>query len=175
MAEDDDGGAGLNSAIVAELEPGSYVILVRGFQRAARGAFTLSVREGRALPPGAGAPAGPPVPRRTLSGTVSASTGRSDVPVSAPCTVTVEPVARGFNCRVRVTCAGQLIYGAGQAGYNNCIVTGAPPQQSISANDTGSTAEDGDPRLSLDTAAATATVSDAPSRGPWTVSVTLTR
>ena len=43
IAEDDDGGAGRNARIVADLAPGGYHVAVRHFNRHATGAYRISV------------------------------------------------------------------------------------------------------------------------------------
>jgi hypothetical protein len=44
IAEDDDGGAGLNSRIVADLIPGQYFVQIRHFNTArGTGSYTIGV------------------------------------------------------------------------------------------------------------------------------------
>ncbi|MCI0419679.1 MAG: M12 family metallopeptidase [Acidobacteria bacterium] len=56
IAEDDDGGAGLNSRIVADLLPGEYFVQIRHYNRArGTGSYGVRVRRGEAIGREAGA------------------------------------------------------------------------------------------------------------------------
>jgi hypothetical protein len=52
-----------------------------------------------------------------------------------------------LNCRIRVRCHGDTVYGLDGAGYNRCRVEG---DELIFAHDTTGTRSDGDPRLFFD-------------------------
>jgi hypothetical protein len=160
IAADDDGGGGTDSALALSLAPGSYVVLVRGFQGSARGEFALLVARA-----GPGAPAGPERLLASRTGAVTSASGSAPIPAGAPCAVTVRSVQGEFNCRVLVRCGEVDIYGGGNAGYNTCSVAGAD----ITAHDGNVTAADGDPRLDLDTRAGSVVVTET----AWSVAIAL--
>ncbi len=86
--------------------------------------------------------------------------GVLSVSPGARCQIRVLPVRTGqFNCLVRVVCDGQVLYPnrAQTAGYVPCELEDGRP---ISARDTGHSALDGDPRIQLDLAQGTVTISD---------------
>ena len=119
FAEDDDGGDGLSSRLAVDLQPGLYEIRVRGFERSARGPFSLTVREGSADDAATGEVL-QQVPRVVFQGTVASVSGPAPVKVGTSCTVTTGPATGSasalYNCRVWVRCGAQLLYGGGQAG-----------------------------------------------------------
>jgi len=76
-----------------------------------------------------------------------------------------------FNCRLVLRCHGEVIYGLNNSGYNDCTVT---DERSIAgATDTGTTAENSDPRVDLDMAEGRLIVSDVSARGEWSASFDL--
>lgn len=74
------------------------------------------------------------------------------------CAVEVTPV-RGayFNCRIRVLCRGEVLYGLPGAGYNTC---GMQDGAVRTAQDWNGTRRDGDPKLFLDLGEGRVVVSD---------------
>ncbi len=52
-----------------------------------------------------------------------------------------------FNCRIRVECGGDVVYGLADSGYNACYERG---NSFVFARDRNGTRIDGDPRLYLD-------------------------
>lgn len=62
-----------------------------------------------------------------------------------------------LNCRIRVRCRGDLVYGLSGAGYNNCRRTG---EDFVFAHDHSGTRRDGDPRMFFDLEAGRVIISD---------------
>jgi hypothetical protein len=62
-----------------------------------------------------------------------------------------------YNCRIRVECAGDMLYGLADSGYNACYAEGT---QFVFARDRNGTRQDGDPRLYFDLAGGRVFVSD---------------
>ena len=195
--ENDDGGQGLNAQINTVLNPGTYYVLFRPYSSGNTGEYTLTVTA-PAEPGATGGPTGPQPPTGTpptggpgsstippgsaiapvtFAGTVSATSGSPPVQNGAQCTVFISgnPRSNRLNCRVRVICGGNVIYGADSGnnhyGFTTCVVNQSPSGgRTFQAADTGTTNTDGDPSISLNTAANQISVSDD---GPWTVTVTL--
>lgn len=91
---------------------------------------------------------GTPAPFAAVLATARVRTSDGPTAAGSPCEVRVLPVARaGFNCVVRVLCAGDVLYpNASQtAGYLTCEVRDG---QVRGAHDDAE--DDGDPRLRLD-------------------------
>jgi hypothetical protein len=176
--EDDDSGSGLNAQLSSVLQPGIYYILVRPFS-SGTGHYTLSVMGapgvggGSHVPPAGG---GPQLTLSTRPGLVSGTSGAAPVQAGNQCSVEIGPAGSDsvFNCRIRVTCGTQMIYGAGTSGYNHCVISTSAGAQVIEAHDTGVSTADGDPRMDIQTASGLITVSDGVGAGTWTVTVQLT-
>lgn len=62
-----------------------------------------------------------------------------------------------FNCRIRVECGGDVVYGLADGGYNACYVEDA---RFVFARDRNGTRVDGDPRLYFDVVGGRVYVSD---------------
>ncbi|MFK7986023.1 MAG: hypothetical protein AB8I08_08325 [Sandaracinaceae bacterium] len=62
-----------------------------------------------------------------------------------------------LNCRVRVRCNGDLVYGLSGAGFNHCRHDGG---QIVFAHDHSGTRRDGDPRMFFDLRAGRVIISD---------------
>lgn len=95
-----------------------------------------------------------------LAARITASSGESGVADDAACALRVLPVSdAGFNCLIRVMCAGHVLYPnpSQTAGYVDCVVVGG---RVVRAEDLGRTAVDGDPRLRLDLERGTVIVED---------------
>lgn len=85
-------------------------------------------------------------------------TGREPSRADPVCELLGGPtVDSGFNCRVALRCDGQLTYGEGTTGYNDCQLAGGAI---ASANDDGTTSENSDPRFMLDVPGNDLVVSD---------------
>jgi hypothetical protein len=183
LMEDDDSGGNLDPLLTTALAPGSYVALVRAFTDGTQGSFVLTVEapaeQGRQPQ---GPPAGLPVPAQTHRATVVETTGQAPVAAHTTCDVyiTSAPAQNGLNCRVRVLCGGQVLYGrdgegANSYGYNQCVVTGSPDGiQAVEAHDRGHRAHDGDPMMDLQTAQGRVTITDSNAAGHWSVTLQLT-
>jgi hypothetical protein len=119
---------------------------------------------------------GPPLQPLSYRAVATAIEGDAPIGQGAECRVLVAPAyVCGFNCRVRVRCGQELLYGEGAMGYNACRVTqlvGAPP--SIEAHDGATTPADGDPRIDLWTSAGRVTVGDEGDDGAWSATLELT-
>jgi len=187
--EDDDSGPDLNAMISTYLPAGTYRILVRPFG-SGTGPFTLAVtgmQVGGVPGPGVPPTGGPPFPGGGPPGTgmgvpspvapavhqamVSGTSGPSPVQAGVPCTVEITPSMDVYNCRVRVTCGTQMIYGVGNGGYNSCVVAPAGSGQTVEAHDTRPSGEDGDPRVDVQTSTGQVVVSDGVGPAMWTVTV----
>ena len=119
----------------------------------------------------------PPVNYRplTVSAVVTTSTSPR-VPVGSRC---VFPVTRhdrvsepnGYWCRAEIRCGTELLYGGGTAGYFGCNVvdTGAV---SVVGGEAGTTSDDRDAAVQLNTAAGTLTIRDDASGRIGTYSLT---
>lgn len=62
-----------------------------------------------------------------------------------------------LNCRIRVRCSEDVVYGLSGAGYNHCRRDG---DRFIFAHDTKGTRQDGDPRMLFDIESGRIFVSD---------------
>ena len=121
---------------------------------------------GPGVPPGTGpgVQGAPALPSRTVSATVTAVTGTSPAPVNSTCNFVVSAwpstdSTTGVMCRAQMVCAGQLLFGGGNAGYFMCTVTDQPP--SIAGSDATTTSQDdADAAMTIDTAAGTLTIHD---------------
>ena len=128
---------------------------------------------GPALPPDPG-PVLPPPPAmdqnpRTVTATVTATTGSAPVSVGTSCSFDVERHPRaeppGFWCRAQIRCAGILVYGGSNAGYFPCELFDEPRRDVVGVDDS-TTATDTDAAMSLDTREGTLTIRDDAS-GPY--------
>lgn len=74
------------------------------------------------------------------------------------CTIEVHHTQDGFyNCRIRVECGGDVVYGLADGGYNACYVEDS---HFVFARDRNGTRIDGDPRLYFDVVGGRVYVSD---------------
>ena len=90
---------------------------------------------------------------------VTSVEGSAVVDVGAACSVTVERTDdRVLNCRIRVRCGEEVLYGLPGAGYNRCAVREG---RLLGARDGYRTRSDGDPWMSLDLENHTVTVQDS--------------
>jgi hypothetical protein len=62
-----------------------------------------------------------------------------------------------YNCRIRIECGGDVVYGLADGGYNACYAQGA---RFVFARDRNGTRVDGDPRLYFDLVGGRVLVSD---------------
>lgn len=116
-------------------------------------AFVLVACGGAPLP--AVEPVGEPVVYR---GRVLAARGPTMARNGDACSVEVVRVDNAFvNCRIRVRCSGDLVYGLSGAGYNICRQEG---ERLVFAHDSNGTRRDGDPRMFFDLATGRVIVSD---------------
>ena len=87
----------------------------------------------------------------TARGPTMARTGET-------CSVEVVRANGGYlNCRIRIRCSGDLVYGLSGAGYNNCRQDG---DELVFANDSNGTRRDGDPRMFFDLESGRIIISD---------------
>lgn len=100
-------------------------------------------------------PVGEPVLHRAI---VVRSLGSAPAEEGDDCALEVTRVTGDyFNCRIRVSCRGEVLYGLPGAGYNRCELDGEDVR---SARDRSGTRRDGDPKLDLDLAHGRVIVSD---------------
>jgi hypothetical protein len=94
----------------------------------------------------------------TYSGRVVAARGPTMARTGDTCRVEVQRAdGRYLNCRIRVRCSDDWVYGLADAGYNHCRREGA---RLTFAQDSRGTRGDGDPRLFFDLDAGRVIVSD---------------
>jgi hypothetical protein len=87
----------------------------------------------------------------TARGPTMARTGET-------CSVEVARANGGvLNCRIRIRCSGDLVYGLSGAGYNNCRQEG---DELVFAHDSNGTRHDGDPRMFFDLESGRIIISD---------------
>jgi len=106
-----------------------------------------------AAPPSAGSMAEPVrLGATVVEGSIAGADG--------PCELSVHPEngGRGYDCRVLLRCADRLVYGDGTGGLVDCH--GGDELAPLRADDARNTAQDGDPRISLDLAERRLTVGD---------------
>ncbi len=108
---------------------------------------------------------------RQLSGPVPLAVQRAR-DGDGECTLSARPSMSGgeLSCRIVLRCGGAVIYGAGESGYNRCVIADGAL---ASAEDTGFSGEDTDPSLSLDLAARSLVVRDASIDGEWSATFRL--
>ena len=88
---------------------------------------------------------GEPVIRRAI---VVRSLGSTPAEEGDDCQLEVTRVTGDyFNCRIRVSCRGEVLYGLPGAGYNRCRLEDGDVR---AARDQSGTRRDGDPKLDLD-------------------------
>jgi hypothetical protein len=91
-------------------------------------------------------------------GRVVAARGPTMARTNDTCSVEVRETDGGYlNCRIRIRCSGDLVYGLTGAGYNNCRRT---DERFTFAHDTSGTRRDGDPRMFFDLEAGRVIISD---------------
>lgn len=101
-----------------------------------------------------------PFTPRAWEGRLARFRGSEPVAEGERCDVRVLPVrTRMFNCLVRVTCGGVVLYpdGPQRAGYAPCDVADGVPTRAV---DDGTTPQDGDPTLEADLLARRVRVTD---------------
>jgi hypothetical protein len=82
---------------------------------------------------------------------------------TSSCRLRISPLnLKNRNCRVKVDCGGFVAYGAGTSGVNSCVLE---DRKVKSMNDPDPTPKDGDPMLSCDLGAGTATLGDTSKSG----------
>lgn len=91
-------------------------------------------------------------------GRVVAARGPTIPRTGDSCTVEVASTdSHVLNCRIRVRCRGDTVYGVGDGGYNDCRVH---DERFVFAHDHNGTRGDGDPRMYFDLEAGRVIVSD---------------
>ncbi|MCA9604494.1 MAG: hypothetical protein KC619_02795 [Myxococcales bacterium] len=97
---------------------------------------------------------------------VTRGTGRAPRPQDPVCEVTGGPsLTTGYNCRLLLRCRGELVYGLGDTGYDDCTLRDGAI---VAAHDDGTTPENSDPRFDLDMDSGRLVVSDVNEDGePW--------
>jgi len=185
--QDDDSAGNLDAQISTTLEVGVYYVLVRPFSDGT-GTFTVTVSAAGGgagqIPPTGGGQTPPPPPTggnmitpTIFQGTIASVTGNAPVQTGSQCSIQLspsDPQSSGFNCRFQITCAGQLIYGSGSSGFNNCSTSNMGGRQVVQANDTGLSSQDSDPQMNFQGMTNQITVSDDASGAIWTIIIQLT-
>lgn len=108
---------------------------------------------------GAARPPVEPVGEATVyPGRVVAARGPTMAIDGGTCSVEVQEADGAFlNCRIRIRCNGDLVYGLSGAGFNNCRREGS---RFVFAHDHNGTRRDGDPRMFFDLHAGRIIISD---------------
>jgi len=97
---------------------------------------------------------------------LTSSTGPAPEVPESGCDMYARPyVSNGrLDCRVLISCGGELLYGAHDTGYNACTFADGAI---MGANDEGNTAANSDPVMRFDRAAQTLTLEDDSAQGHW--------
>jgi len=91
-------------------------------------------------------------------GRVIAARGPTMAQDGGECTVEVQRADGAYlNCRIRIRCNDDLVYGLSGAGFNNCRQEGA---RFVFAHDHNGTRRDGDPRMFFDLESGRIIISD---------------
>ncbi|MCA9605255.1 MAG: hypothetical protein KC619_06660 [Myxococcales bacterium] len=91
-------------------------------------------------------------------GRVVAARGPTMARDGGRCEVEVQAADGAYlNCRIRIRCNDDLVYGLSGAGFNNCRQEG---ERFVFANDHDGTRRDGDPRMFFDLHAGRIVISD---------------
>lgn len=91
-------------------------------------------------------------------GTVVRVSGSAPEEVGTRCRLEVSPVEGPvFDCRVRVLCGEEIIYGLPEAGFNQCR---SEEGTLVAARDGGGTRRDGDPKMEFDLEVGRVVISD---------------
>jgi hypothetical protein len=94
----------------------------------------------------------------TYRGRVIAARGPTMARDGGQCTVQVQRADGSYlNCRIRIRCNDDLVYGLSGAGFNNCRREG---ERFVFAHDHDGTRRDGDPRMFFDLRAGRIVISD---------------
>jgi hypothetical protein len=116
------------------------------------------------LPACAGASATPDL--RTIGepvyhrGRVEQADGPLATDVGEDCTVRVDRIDHPtFNCRIRIRCGEDFVYGIADSGYNRCLARRTDGVL-VQAEDSRGTSRDGDPRMTFDLSSGRIVVSD---------------
>ena len=106
----------------------------------------------------------------TRQARVQQVTGQAAVQPGARCSMELMPALTrsGYSCRLFVRCGDKVLYGGERTGFADCM--GSP--ENLQAEDEGFSMEDGDPKLHLDLAAGTLSVTDNDLTS-WSVSLQL--
>jgi hypothetical protein len=98
----------------------------------------------------------------TRKAKVTAKSG--SVPFGASsCELVISPgYGKGHNCRATLTCGGQIAYGSGTQGFDDCSLADGKPVAFVDAYPTPS---DGDPEINCDLEAGTLTLGDTSKSG----------
>lgn len=100
-------------------------------------------------------PVGDPIVYR---GRVVAARGPTMAEDGGQCTVEVQRADGSYlNCRIRIRCNDDLVYGLSGAGFNNCREEG---DRFVFAHDHNGTRRDGDPRMFFDLRSGRIIISD---------------
>jgi len=103
-----------------------------------------------------------PVVRRKA--TVKEVSGAALLRPGASCDLRVSPASKG-KCLVRLSCAGQLVYGQGTTGFTDCTIE---DHRITHVTDREPTPADNDPEIDVDTAAGTLVLGDQAGQAKWT-------
>jgi len=108
---------------------------------------------------GAAPPVVEPIGEPTVyPGRVVVARGPTMAQDGGSCSVEVREADGAFlNCRIRIRCNGDLVYGLSGAGFNNCRRDG---ELFVFAHDHNGTRRDGDPRMFFDLRAGRIIISD---------------
>lgn len=115
------------------------------------------------------------VPTRTdgdpPAAVLAAFRDRRAPPSESACELTgATVISASYPCRLILRCGGETIYGASSTGYNRCVVHDG---EIVSAEDTGTTIENADPRLRLDVARDELVISDDDGTSTWSATFAL--
>ncbi len=146
---------GFNPVVEGPFPPGVHHVYVGTYGQGMPGAYQIGFTVNPGVTPSTMNAPPPPVaagggaPGAVLrQGTATVLAMMGNVPGVATGTVCTyvqmaAPPTSGFDCRWQVTCAGQVVYGAGEGGFNPCTDANWPP--GALAADMNTTSGDQDP------------------------------
>jgi protein kinase-like protein len=163
---------GAREATVSKDSAPALNVLVRIEERSLphRGSLGEPAREGALRAPAGGGSFEGAVERGVR---VSSVRGLPSVKPGDVCTLRIEPERGPHNCRARVTCGDEVLYGGGdEGGRNDCVLRGGKP---VAFLDKDMSAVDGDGRAEFDLLSGRAALYDNTSPARYRIEFSLRR
>lgn len=178
-----DDSDGFDPVVEGPFPQGSHEVFVGTYAAGAPSAYQLGITVNPALTPStmtvqpivATVPGGGTGPARVLrEGVATVAIATGNLPGVAQGTVcnwqqtTADPTS-GYDCRWRLACAGQVLYGDGEGGYAPCSDPSWPPGTFVA--DMGTTAQDRDPSFMFAVGSMTVRDDETGARGAYSVTL----